>query len=209
MPLTAPLRTSSQKSSNMLIILDNGHGIDTPGKRCKDLEEWIFNRNVVKFITFLLKERYIDHHVLVEEERDVRLRERTERADQIAKGWKIQTGEDSLLISIHGNAFTRKVDGATIPDGRPHGIETFYYSNTSKGYATVFQDELIKELGWRDRGVKKADFWIIKKSSMPAVLTENGFYTNTKERELMLKPEIQERIALAHVKAIERILNGN
>jgi len=177
-------------------ILDNGHGVDTPGKRAGELEEWLFNRNIPKYVTYELISSGIPHHNLVPEEYDVSLRARSARANEFAE----ERGR-CVLVSIHGNAYEGK---------RPHkvsGIETFYYSKAGKKLAKIFQSELVSGLGWRDRGVKKANFYILKRTSMPAVLLELGFYTNEYERELMLSAEYQYKMGVAIAKAIQTINN--
>ncbi len=184
----------------MLWILDPGHGENTPGKSSGEFEEWRFNRDVLKYITYELTAAKIDYYITVCEDYDIRLRERQERADAAADKYKADHNENSILISIHGNAYygqnPEKVDG----------IETWYYSLRGKALAAVFQQELVKKIGWRDRGIKKGNFWIIKKTSMPAVLLELGFYSNPHQRELMMQAEYQYKMGMA-IKNI--ILNIN
>ena len=168
-----------------MIILDYGHGIETLGKRCKNLHEWRFNRDVGDKIESLLKSEKIDFKVLVPEDIDIGLRTRVERAKDI---------QHDLLISIHGNAFE---------DTSVRGVETFYYSQKGKRIAEIFQRHLVAYTGLKDRGIKKANFYIIKKTPKPAILTENGFYTNDLDREYMLSDYGQWEIARAHVEAIK------
>ena len=86
------------------ILLDNGHGYDTPGKRSpiwpdgSQLFEWEFNRDIVSRIEILLKKAGISCVRLVPEKEDISLSERCKRANTIAKQ------SDCLLISIHANA---------------------------------------------------------------------------------------------------------
>ena len=83
------------------ILLDNGHGYDTPGKRSpiwpdgSQLFEWEFNRDIVSRIEILLKKAGISCVRLVPEKEDISLSERCKRANTIAKQ------SDCLLISIH------------------------------------------------------------------------------------------------------------
>lgn len=170
----------------MKVLLDYGHGYDTPGKRCKDLEEWKFNRNVGIFLELDLHHRRIPYEVLVHEAYDISLEERCDRAENI---------DHDILISIHGNYFHLT---------NVSGLETFYYSQSGKALAEILQNNLVRELGWNDRGIKKANFHILKYSPKTAVLSENGFYSNDMERAKMLDPEWQFRIALAHANAIEQ-----
>ena len=173
-----------------MILLDYGHGWDTPGKKWKDLEEWKFNRQVGDWLCLELDKRRIEYDILVPEDDDIGLRTRVERAKQ---------SPAKLLVSIHGNAFPK--------DTSVHGLEVFYYSSKGKKFAEILQRELVCALGWRDRGVKKANFTIIKKTPQIAVLSENGFYTNDIQREKMLKPEIQYKIGWAHANAIEQYID--
>jgi len=168
-----------------MIVLDYGHGIDTPGKRCMGFEEWKFNRDVGKRVETLLERAGIDYHVLVDEDVDIGLRTRVERAKNV---------RHDLLISIHGNAFH---------DTSVEGIETFYYSQKGRIAAEIFQRHLIDKLGWKDRGIKKANFYIIKKTPKPAILLELGFYTNESERILMSSNLCQNLMAEAIVEAIK------
>ena len=176
-------------------IIDAGHGNDTPGKRSGELLEWRFNRHVMKYVTFELDALSIPYYVLVPEDYDVPLRTRSAEANKYAA----ENG-DCILLSIHGNAYS-----GTNPE-RVVGIETWYHSPIGAGLASIFQEELVKELRWRDRGLKKGNFWILKKTSMPAVLVELGFYTNPEEREKMLDAEYQYRMGTALTSAIKIII---
>ncbi|HSN49666.1 MAG TPA: N-acetylmuramoyl-L-alanine amidase, partial [Bacteroidales bacterium] len=71
--------------------------------------------------------------------------------------------------------------------------------------ARFFQQNLVNQLGWRDRGVKEADFYVLKNTKMPAVLTENGFYSNPEECEKLLSAEYRDDIAKAHLQAMIEI----
>jgi N-acetylmuramoyl-L-alanine amidase len=185
-------------------IIDNGHGIDTKGKRSPDesLLEYEFNRWISHYLTFLLNEAKIKYYLLVPEMEDISLKERTKRVNEYCKN------KSCILISIHGNGWYEKdKNGKEIKKfNSASGIETFYY-NAGKPFADVFHSELIKDIGWKNRGVKKADFYILKYSECPAILTENGFYTNKLECELMKCNEIREVIAIAHFNAIKKIIN--
>jgi len=187
-----------EKANSTLVLIDPGHGYETPGKSWNDFHEWIFNRHLAKYLMFELDYLNIPYYLLVCEDYDVYLRERQSRADDKAKEWKASTGQDSILVCLHANAYPE--------DTGVGGTETWYYSKAGKQMAAIFQEELVGELGWRDRGVRKGNFWMLKKTSMPAVLTECGFYTNDHEREELSKPEVQTRIAEAHARAIQRII---
>ena len=194
--------------SKTLVILDAGHGIDTPGKRSPiwsnntQLFEWKFNRDVVDSIIGYLQVANISYVKLIEESQDISLKERVDRINTIYKENKDKY--KVYLISIHGNA----------DDNAPtaNGIEVFTSIGETKSdtIAEVFYSKL-KNLGWKmrpnrsNKGGKEENFYILKNSHCPAVLTENGFYTNEEECKKMLEFYWQKQIALAHYKAIQDI----
>lgn len=162
-----------------MILIDEGHGCDTHGKRAGNLHEWEFNRKVGKFCELVCLKWGVEHQILVPEEKDIGLRTRVVRASE---------SPARFLVSIHGNAFK---------DESVHGLETWYYSLKGKTFATIMQRELVTALGWKDRGIKKGNFTIIKKTPQIACLVELGFYTNPEQREEMLKEENQYAMARA------------
>ena len=86
----------------MKVILDNGHGRDTAGKRSPDgrLREYAYTREMARRIAQDLKRQGIDVSLLVPEDTDVPLKERVERANRIYA----ETGKQAILVSIHVNA---------------------------------------------------------------------------------------------------------
>ena len=186
--------------SRYFYIIDNGHGKNTRGKRSpkwnngKQLFEYKFNRGVANSLSALLEETNIDHTLICPEIRDVSLSKRCNRANKLNS--KIE--KPTLFISIHGNAY--KDEGV-------NGVETFHHGSSAMGnrFAKIFQDSLIEELGWNDRGVKTANFKVLRSTVMPSILTENGFYTNYKECMKMIDEGWQRRIAYAHYNAIMKI----
>ena len=194
--------------SKTLVILDNGHGIDTPGKRSPiwsnntQLFEWKFNRDIVDYIIQYLQVANISYVKLVEESQDISLKERVDRINSIFKEYKDKY--KIYLISVHGNA----ADNAPTANG----IEVFTSIGETKSdtIAEIVYEKL-KNLGWKmrpnrsNKGGKEENFYILKNSYCPAVLTENGFYTNEEECKKMLDFYWQKEIALAHYKAIQDI----
>ena len=179
-------------------IIDHGHGESTPGKRSPlfedgtQLREYIFNRKVSSHLMRMLDENEVCYHNLVPEtENDVKLSKRVSRANAL------KSDNPSILISVHGNAF-----GSDWTN--PSGIETYYCKGSTKGetIAQIFQDSLALQTGWKDRGIKTAGFYILKHTSMPAILTENGFFSNKSECKKMMTDEWCEKIAAAHFDAI-------
>lgn len=193
---------------NKTIILDNGHGNNTPGKRSPKWEdgtqlfEYEFNRDIVKRIAAMLTKDKIDVIILVPESNDVSLQERCNRANRIYKN----SGNNAILISVHGNA------------GGGTGWECYTTVGKTKSdsIATILCEEAAAEFakdGWKIRSDmsdgdpdKESQFYILKHTNCPAVLTENFFMDNLKDCKFMMSEEGRNRIAKIHYKAIKRIL---
>ena len=101
-----------------------------------------------------------------------------------------------VFLSIHCNA-------AENPDA--HGVETFHYPGSSDGQrlAESIQSVLAAAAYTRDRGVKSADFAVLRLSDMPAVLIECGFITSAADRAVLTTHVGQERIAASIVSGIK------
>lgn len=165
------------------IMLDAGHGYNTPGKRSPDgMKEYEFNRAVAIYANQLLGQY---QNVVVSfphgDDRDVPLQERTDRANAM--------GADAY-VSIHANAF-----GA---GGFNHvsGIESFIHPRAGAdtvAFANVIHSEIVAACGLSNRGVKKADFHVLRETKMMAVLVEFGFMTNLNDLE-KLKSDAHRRI---------------
>jgi hypothetical protein len=149
------------------VALDAGHagfGV-TPGKRTPDGEyEWNFNNKVL--LAAKAKLEYNGVKVLRVDDptgkTDVSLSTRTTRANNAGVG---------LYVSIHHNANTGKWGTWT-------GTETFTYEGSnpnSERAAREIHPRLVKAMGLRDRGMKKANFHVVRETKMAAVLTEGGY----------------------------------
>lgn len=195
-----------------MIILDNGHGHETPGKRSPAgmlaapgevaLYEYEFNRDIVNRIIQALDQKGIDFYELVPEDWDVSLPDRCARANAVAAKHK-----GAWLLSVHANA------------GGGTGWEVFTYTgqNKSDKIAEVFAQEARKALpeftmrfdttdGDLD---KEAPYYILKHTACPAVLTENLFMDTPKDLAFIMSDAGRQRIADLHVAAIEHVIREN
>lgn len=179
----------------MKFAIDAGHGPDTLGKRSPDgsLREFVFNSNVADRIVNLLKGyQDVDTLKVYKYNVDVPLKTRTDAAN----AWKAD-----VYVSVHANAYG---DGKTWNDGQ--GIETYVYTTKPKAallLATEVQNQLLRATGRPNRGVKSADFHVLRETDMTAILCECGFMTNKEECELLKHPRYQEIVAAAIVKGLE------
>jgi len=210
---TTPTKPSVVTGSRYLWCLDNGHAKETPGKRSVpflldgvtvQFFEYEFNRDIVKRMLAALKEKGIKtYNVVPEEVQDITLQERVRRANTVS------SGIPKLFISIHSNAAT-PAPGSDWVAPTISGMETWYYQDSSKGknMANIFQRELVEATDWKNRGLKSTELrqlYVLKYTNMPSILTENGFFNNEAEVKKLMRNEIRQAIADAHVAAILEI----
>lgn len=196
--------------SKYLFVLDNGHGgmidekyVTSPGKMFVfpdglTIYEGVFNRKVVQKLRNMLANAGIDYVTLVPEQEDVDLTRRVDRTNSLSRR------KPAMLISIHGNA------------GGGNGFEVFTTKGETKAdaLAAVFcstWEKLIPEFPVRKGPAntgpgKEANFYILKNTHIPAVLTENLFMDNRANCEFMLSESGQQQIAQVHFQSIQTIL---
>ncbi len=197
-------------ASEYLWLLDNGHGgvIDglyqTEGKRSPVwddgslLYEGEFNRAIVNRLIELMTRDKIRYVNIAPEAEDISLNERVKRANSY------HSQSSCIYLSVHANA----------GGGKGYEIYTSPGNTSSDKVATIFYEEFEKEFpdvkmrsDKSDGDVdKEANFYVLKNTRMPAVLTENFFMDNEQEcKEYLMSLEGRDRIARAHYEAIVRI----
>lgn len=191
-----------------LWCLDNGHGKKTPGKRSPLFDdgktrflEYEFNRDIVNRIIKKLDEVGVKtYNVVPEVDIDDFLEGRVNRANNK------KSDLPKLFVSVHSNAAPAANANSWAPP-TVSGIETWFYHGSKRGQklAAIFHKYLIEETGLKNRHLKskpEGQFYVLRKTNMTSVLTENGFYNNKKEAAELMKDEVRQQIADAHVKAI-------
>ena len=188
-----------------MIILDNGHGKDTPGKRSpvwndgSQLFEYEFNRDIVRRIKEALPKA--DIRILVPELWDVSLERRVIRANEITRD---AGSKNTLLISIHANA----------GGGTGWEVWTTPGSSRSDVFASNMYCEMEKLLtGFPMRKDmadgdpdKEANFYILKYTICPAILTENLFMDRETDCRFIMSESGRKLIAQAHINLIKKII---
>ncbi len=194
-------------------LLDNGHGglingrYQTNGKRSPTwpdgsvLYEGEFNRAIVNRMIEMLTRDNINYVNIAPELEDISLIDRVNRANRYHKQ------DRCIYISIHANA----------GGGKGYEVYTSQGNTKSDPIASVFFSEFEKEFfgekmrsDFFDGDVdKEADFYVLKNTRMPAILTESFFMDNEKEcKKFLVSSSGRDRIALAHYNAILNI-EGN
>lgn len=195
------------------ILLDNGHGIDTAGKRSpiwKDgsqLLEFELNRDIANRIQKQLAMHHIYTNILVPEIEDISLAERCKRANALHDKFKTN-GHDTMLVSIHANAgggtgwecFTSP--GKT----RSDAMASVFYAKAKELFPAGTKIRTDYSDGDPD---KESAFYILKHTKCPAILTENFFMDNESDCRLLMTDSFRETIATVHTEAIMEIIKSN
>ncbi len=197
----------------MKVLIDNGHGIETPGKRSPDgrFREYKYNREIAAAVVEHLKLRGYDAELLVPEDEDISLEERARRANRIT----CQIGRpvtDTFLVSIHVNAAG---NGKKWLNATGWCAYTYYGHSASDKLATCLYKAAQKHLpGHRlrtaysdgDPDLEKP-FYILKHTYCAAVLTENLFMDNREDCAFLLSDAGRKAIIGLHVDGIVAYLN--
>jgi N-acetylmuramoyl-L-alanine amidase len=186
-----------------IIALDNGHGLNTPGKRTpiwtdgtvslytkkNFMHEWEFNRGVVKRLKTRLENNGFKVIEVSPVEEDTSITKRTRIANA--------AGAD-LFVSVHANA------AAGTWNERVNGIETLTrQSGEGLKAGRLIQKYMVKESGLRDRGMKDGGWLgVVRLTKMPCVLVECGFMDNPAEAKLLNSLDYRDKMAVAIAKGI-------
>ena len=152
------------------IFIDPGHGGKDPGAVSNGLQEKDLNLTIGLELGKILKANGIE--VLFSRTTDVFI-ELSTRAKMA------NTAKVDGFISIHANA---------TGNSQANGLETFHFPNSVEGkkLATSIQNKvLVENIFKTDRGVKTANFAVLRQTAMPAALVELGFVTNAQDARLL------------------------
>ncbi len=150
------------------ICLDYGHGGYDPGASYKGRKESDDNILVGKILADILRKSGVEVVETRSKDTYVSLEERVRIANKEGVDW---------FISIHRNAF--------MPE-KAKGVEVYTYKNPTAKARTLggrIEKSLVK-LGFKSRGVKLGDFYVLRKTKAPAILIELGFLDNSQDNEL-------------------------
>ncbi|WP_416148682.1 N-acetylmuramoyl-L-alanine amidase [Salipaludibacillus sp. HK11] len=173
------------------IFIDPGHGGDDPGAIGNGLREKDLVLDISRRIRRQLN-RFNDVEVRMSREDD-RFISLSNRAT-LANSW----GAD-YFISVHVNAA-----GGT-------GFESYIWNGNVKSQTrsnqSIMHSEIIAQIGVRDRGRKSANFAVLRRTNMPAILTENLFIDNAAEAAKLKDSDFLEAIAKGHTNGLVSIYN--
>ena len=197
--------------NDMKILIDNGHGIQTKGKRSPDgtLLEYAYTREIARQVVTELKNKGYDAELLVPEEDDIPLSERVRRTNAHCQ---VFGKTNVILISIHVNA---------AGDGSQWMNATGWSCYTCKGQTEsdlladclyTVADRILKKKVIRTDYARDGDrdweenFYILRHSLCPAVLTENFFMDSHSDLEYLQSRAGKQAVVDIHVEGIVEYL---
>ena len=190
----------------MIVLIDNGHGLNTPGKRSPDsrILEYSYTRQIAHSLCRELKMEGICSQLVTPELTDVSLKVRTRRINDICDIY----GKDNVMaISIHLNA---SGDGSSwmsaqgwsaytsIGQTRADAIAEQLYAAAEK---YLHSRRIRKDLSDGDSDFEE-NFYLLSLTICPVVLSENLFQDNLSDAEYLLSDEGKSAIVGLHKEAI-------
>ncbi|HWR45987.1 N-acetylmuramoyl-L-alanine amidase [Sporomusa sp.] len=186
--------------TDKVVVVDAGHGGIDPGANRPGVLEKDINLAVALQLKDVLNQygakvvlsRQLDVELSTECDNE-KVRGRYHR-DLMARVEMVEESDADLFISVHANAVT---------NAKRHGAEVFYYNKSEKGKALAnsIQAELCN-VTETSRTAKDADYFVLRRNKIPAVLIEVGYITNMEERQQLQSPEYQRKLAEAIAKGV-------
>ena len=192
-PRPSPRNPGRTNNSRLVVAVDPGHGGGDPGAiGIGGLQEKQVVLDISRQVATILQRQGIQGLLTRYDDREIDLQPRVDFAERV---------NASLFVSIHANAIS-----LSRPD--VNGLETYYY-DTGGRLARTIHDSILGRTGIPDRRVRRARFYVLRKTSMPAVLVETGFVTGADDAARLRNPAYRRRMAEAIAEGIVRYLRQN
>ena len=178
------------KKSGIKVVIDPGHGGYDTGASYGGFEEKDINLVISEKLKQSLEDVGITVFLTRDNDNFLSLAERVEITNSI---------HPDVFISIHGNAL---VSSRII-----RGVETYYWSSQSHKLAYYVHRSILNHIKLPDHYIRRAQFYVIRHASCPAVLAELGFLSNHDDRKLLTNSTTQDEYAKALTEAILKFLD--
>ena len=167
------------------IAYDAGHGGTDPGAVSGTIYEKDLNRKMADAIISRL--RSLGAEV-------IDIRQNDEYVDLADRARKANDAAAHIFVSGHHNS--------AVPEAR--GIETYHYPGSYYGslLADAIHQHVAPASGLANRGVKQANFQVLRETSMPAALIEFGFLSNPEELAIIMSDDFVQRVSQAVAEGI-------
>lgn len=174
------------------VVLDAGHGGHDDGASGRVLKEKDVNLDVAVRASRKLHDLGATTYLTRSDDTFVNLHDRPRAGKAV--------GAD-MFVSVHCNAMPKRNCGV--------GTESYYHWRESKCLGLVMQDSLVESLKRPDRGLKQANFVVIREAEMPAVLVELMFLNSDTEEALLQQDQTRDAAAGAIVEGLRRYVEGS
>ncbi|TAE54393.1 MAG: AMIN domain-containing protein [Nostocales cyanobacterium] len=185
-PKKQPQPRLSVPQGKLVVVIDPGHGgKDSGAPGIGGLLEKDVILPIGKRVATILQQNGIQAVMTRDADFFVELQGRVDIANQV---------HANLFVSIHANSV----------DNRPdvNGLEVYYYES-GYGLAETVRQTILQDIGTiKDRGTRKARFYVLRKNSMPAILVETGYMTGREDNARLRTPEYQNQMAEAIARGI-------
>jgi len=178
------------KKSGIKVVIDPGHGGYDTGASYGGFEEKDVNLVISEKLKKSLEGVGITAFLTRDDDNFLSLAERVEITNSI---------KPDVFISIHGNAL---VSSRVI-----RGVETYYWTSQSHKLAYYIHRSILSHINIPDHYIRKAQFYVIRHASCPAVLAELGFLSNHDDRKFLTNSTTQDEYAKALTEAILKFLD--
>lgn len=180
-----------------IITLDPGHGGSDPGAiGASGLKEKQITLEISMRVKELLEKEGAKVFMTRTTDKDVYAPNASDRAELQARVNVAEKHNSDLFLSLHINSSVNKSVG---------GFSSYYYPKTDNDLkiAKAIQDKFAKNFGVDNLGVRQANFYVVKRCSMPATLLEMCFISNPKEEKLMKSKWFQKKTARLIVEGVK------
>ena len=177
----SPRVTPSRRvNGRVVVVIDPGHGGADPGAvGIGGLQEKGIVLEISHQVASRLEEQGIQAVLTRRDDREIDLDPRIQIAENV---------NADLFISIHANAVN-----LSRPD--VNGLESYYYSDVGHRLAETIHTTILGSLDAPDRGIRQSRFYLLRHTTMPAVLIETGFLTGAQDAPNLANPAWRRRMA--------------
>ncbi|MDG2616592.1 N-acetylmuramoyl-L-alanine amidase [Thermoleptolyngbya sichuanensis XZ-Cy5] len=195
-PIVTPPTTTLPRvpTGRVVVVLDAGHGGRDPGAvGIGGIREKDIVLSITTQVARLLEQQGVQVVMTRTDDREIDLAPRVQIAER---------ARANIFVSIHANAIS--MDRPDV-----NGIETYYASEAGARLGRVIHDSMVRNTGLNDRGLRSARFYVIRNTSMPAVLLETGFVTGAQDAAFLSSAQGRERMAFAIAQGILQYIQQN
>lgn len=188
--LVIGLSAVAQAARFSTVVIDPGHGGHDKGGQWGAVYEKHLALDTANRLERYLRERGVKTVMTRRSDYFVTLPGRVKIANRF---------RNAIFVSVHYN-YTWKQD--------VKGLETFYHSGNSQRLAQCVHYGMLKRVRASNRGVKFARYYVIRNTTIPAVLVECGFVSNASERTRMKSAWYRDALARGMAEGVLRYRNG-